>query len=447
MTYHRSSLAFAMAIVVFTALAGLLASGCRQETTPASPPAAAVSPSAQMPDATPDDAAEPSPTVLPMPSSGITLTWWTPEFFSPLAGGASGEVVAEQVAGFVAMNPDMGVQPILKAAEGRGGILDFLRTASAAAPSVVPDVVTISTSDLPAAVQNQLLQPLDDLLSAELRDDLFPFAASVGEFDRQWYAVQFAADLQHLVYRRDDVRRVPQTWDEVLSGRASYMFPAGGREGLVNDASLIQYLGAGGVFDMVQGIVTLEEEPLLAMLTFYRRGTERRLIPYEVLVLDDLEACWNGYVTGDADMTHVLASRYLQERRSLPDSSFAAIPTRSGEPVTIGQGWALAIATREPEQQRAAVQFVEWLLDPTNNAAWTMAARRLPARRSALAAWDGDDEYVEFLTGQLEAATFRPSGAGYVEIARLMHQAVRDVLTGVASPEEAAAAAVQALGS
>ncbi len=431
-------------LAVAIGLGCLLLAACGQSLSSPVPAPPASPPPEELPAEEADVVAELSPTVAPVPSGGITLTWWTPEFFSPSAGDASGEVLAQQIAGFVTMQPDIGVQPILKAAHGKGGILDFLRTANAAAPSVLPDVITIDTSDLPAAVQNGLMQPLDGLLSAELRDDLFPFALNVGQFDRQWYAVQFEADVQHLVYRTDKVQEPPSTWDELLSGRGTYIFPAAGREGLLNDASLIQYLGAGGKLDETTRQLSLAEQPLREMLTFYQQGAQRRRIPPQVLTFANVEACWPAYLSGDAEMTNALASRYLAERDALKDSGFAALPTMDGQAVTISRGWALAIVTTDAVHQAAATQFVEWLLAPEHSAAWTQAARRLPTRRSALDAWGTEEGYAAFLDTQLEAATFHPSGAGYVETARWLQQAVRDVLSGSASPEEAVEQALEA---
>lgn len=430
----------------------LLLAGCREQAaSPVPSPqaaeaveAAATADMPAAPGAQPDEGAP--PTAVPIPSSGITLTWWTTESFSPFSADPQGEVLMEQVRQFVAMNPDVSVLPILKAPRGKGGILDFLSTAKAAAPSIFPDVVVIDTGDVPSAVQGQLLQPLDGLVSAQLRTDLYPFAVSVGLFDQTWYAVQFEADLEHLVYRTSQVQQAPRTWAELLAGRATYIFAAAGRESLVNDDSLIQYLGAGGQWDATRRELSLEQEPLLEMLTFYHRGQERRLIPFDVLTYGAVEDCWPAYAAGKADMANALATRFLTERDSLPDSGFAALPSRDGQTVTISRGWALAIVSTDASRRAAAAQFVEWLLLPEHSAAWTQAAKRLPTRRSALAAW-GDDEYVNFLNGQLEAATFRPAGPSYSVAARWLQQAVRDVLNGVTTPDEAAQRAIEAMAS
>jgi len=442
---RHSRVSWPMALAMAIALVGPLVSSCRPPGS--SPPSATPSDASGSPGTElTGEAVEPAPTIVPIPSAGITLTWWTSEFFSPMAGGNSGEILAEQVAGFVAANPDIGLQPILKAAHGKGGILDFLSTAKAGAPSILPDVVTIDSTDLPAAVQNKLLQPLDGLLSSELREDLFPFALSVGQFEGQWYAVQFEADVEHLVYRTDKVRQAPITWEELLSGTATYIFAAAGRQELINDASIIQYLGAGGRFDPGTRTLPLDEEPLRELLAFYQQGVERGLIPAEVLTFDSVEACWPAYLSEEADMSNALASRYLGERTSVADTAFAASPTRDGRTLTTSRGWALALVATDAAHQAASVQFIEWLLAPERSAAWSQAAGRLPTRNSALDLWGSEDDYYTFLRSQLQAAVFRPSGGDSIDTSRRLQQAVRAVLSGAASLEEAISKAMVGAG-
>lgn len=436
-----------IALVVMVGLCGLLLAACQQPFAPPVPSPSTSPPPQESSVPATASAAGPPPATVPVSSAGITLTWWTPESFSAAASGLSGEILTEQIASFVVAYPDIGVRPVLKAPYGKGGILDFLRTARAAAPSVLPDLVAIDTNELPAAVQYELLQPLDGLLSSDLRNDLFPFAVGVGQFGKQWYAVQFQADLQHLVYRTTGVPQPPSTWVELLAGRTKYIFPATGREGVVNDATLIQYLSAGGKIDPTTHQLVLEEPPLRELLNFYRQGLLREVIPSQVLTFDSVEACWPAYVSGAAAMSNAMASRYLAERASLKDTGFAPLPSRDGRVVTVTRGWALAVVTTDPARQAAAAQFIEWLLAPEHNAAWTQAAGRLPARRSALDVWGTGDEYHIFLRWQLESAAYRPGGSSYMDTAARLQRAVSDVLTGQATPDEAVKKALEPAGS
>ena len=138
-------------------------------------------------------------------------------------------------------------------------------------------------------------------------------------------------------------------------------------------------------------------------------------------------------------MIEAQAQRYLAERSNLPGSGYAQIPTVDGRAITLGHGWGLAITTTDPDRQLAAMEFIVWMLDPDRSSLWTQAAGRLPARRSALDAWGRGDLYYVFLREQLEAARYLLKETDHAEAERAMRQAIIEVLTGTASPEEAVA--------
>jgi len=96
--------------------------------------------------------------------------------------------------------------------------------------------------ELRTAVQAGLLQPLDDLLPAELVGDLVPSARAAATIDGQLYGLQFQADLDHLAYNTSKMIAPPNSWAGVLQQPGPYVFPAGGQSELVNDGFLMQLL-------------------------------------------------------------------------------------------------------------------------------------------------------------------------------------------------------------
>jgi maltose-binding protein MalE len=83
------------------------------------------------------------------------------------------------------------------------------------------------------------------------------------------------------------------------------------------------------------------------------------------------------------------------------------------------------------------------LLTPEVNTAWTQASNYLPTRQAALANWDQEESYTLFIGQQLQTARPRPSLANYSQVAAALQEAVQAVLTGAATPEEAAAQALE----
>ncbi len=425
------------------ALAVLTACSVRPFPSAPTPTARAVA-APPTPAPTPEEAAAlatPPPPITP--SHSLTLTWWTTEWFSPGASEASRIALAQQLDGFTAAYPDIAFRIVLKRPYGKGGLLDFLTTAARAAPKVLPDLVILDLAELDAAVGAGLVQPLDGLLPAELTADLFPFAAQAGQVNNHWYAVPFLADLEHALY---DVRRLPlapRTWTDLLQNEATYFLPLAGRGGMASDAVLSQYLSAGGSWEKEGSIVPLSPQALERTLAFLKEAHARGFIPPQALEQGDADAGWALLLSGQVAITQVRAQRYLAGRDNLRNAAYAPVPTWDGRLVTIGRCWGFAVVTEDPIRQAAAAQVITWLLDATRHATWTFAADYLPPRRSALALWGQADPYFTFLRDQLEAARHRPAGAAYDGASRALQRAVTDVLTGAASPQEAARRATE----
>jgi len=376
----------------------------------------------------------------------ITLTLWTAEPFSPAQADASGQILGQQIEAFTADRPDVVVEYVLKKPYGKGGILNFLLTTSAAVPAAMPDLVAIDTIELKEAAQAGLLQPLDELISAGLQEDLFPFAQQVGRFEDQLVGLPFETDIEHLIYNTNKLEEPPLTWTDVLTDEVSYVFPAGGREGLVNDAFIIQYLALGGQLVDETGQPALNAESVTQVLQFYKDGYEMGVIPSSVLEFKTLDDCWPVYLSAEVAMTNVSSRRYLADRELLMYTRFAPIPTRDGNVATLSQGWAWAIVTSDPTRQALAVQLIEWLMEPENSVEWNLAAGHLPTRKAAFEVLGTEDSYYPFLRKQLEGARPRLAGVVYSEVARVLQQGVEKVMTGQAAPQEAAKTVIESIG-
>jgi ABC-type glycerol-3-phosphate transport system substrate-binding protein len=383
------------------------------------------------------DATPPGPSV-------ITLTVWTTEAFSPTQVITSGQILAQQVVAFEESHSGVRIQFVLKKPYGKGGVLDFLMTTGAVVPDLLPDLVVIDVDELGVAVQAGLVQPLDDLIPLDLIGDLYPFARAAGTYDGRLAGLQFQTDLDHLVYNTGQISIPPRSWPGVLSNPGPYVFPAGGKAGLVNDAFLIQYMAvraqpaAGSSEDPF-----LEADSLAAVFQFYRDGVSRGIFPADIVDYNTTDDCWRDYLAGQAILTQVSAHRYLADRGQLPNAAVAPIPAINGPGAAISRGWVLALAATDTTRQSAAVAFMVQLMSAEVNAAWNQAAGYLPTRQAALAEWDEADSYTRFVQQQLQGAQPRPRLSNYTQVAAALQDAVEGVLSGALTPEEAAAQAIE----
>jgi len=421
--------------------------GCgAQSPTPTSlPPTPMPGPLSPLP--TPTPTAEPQPMI-------ITLGLWLPEELDPYGEGAGADVLAQQLTAFSKVHPDLQVEVTVKQAHGRGGLLDFLRTARDAAPSVLPDLVVLDAAELETAAGSGLVQPLDSILSPAEMTDRFPFAAELSAANEQTMGFVMAADMQHLAYRPALLDSPPISWTQVVSPPVPFIFPAKGRDRQINDATLIQYLAAGGQLTDAEGHPWLDEEVMVSVLSFYSDCISSGPIsptfhtpaisPTVVLNISDANQAWEQFQAGGGGMTVVQASRYWREA----DETVAAapIPTRDGQPFSIARGWVIGMVADDPARQSLATLLLEWLIAPEHNAQWTQAAGYLPGTRGALRQWDVSDTDRDMLRGIMEAAVAAPPPEVMATTGRAMQEALEALLRRRVNPKAAAAAAGQILG-
>jgi ABC-type glycerol-3-phosphate transport system substrate-binding protein len=239
--------------------------------------------------------------------------------------------------------------------------------------------------------------------------------------------IQFEVDIEHAVYNTSKIAVSPLTWTEVFSSGVTYMFPAAGQDGLVNDAFLIQYLSTGAQLVDHNDNPALDQQALKDVLEFYRQGLANGSILPDVLDYATVETGWPKYLQAEVVMSNISSKLYLAGPGSLPGNRPAAVPTRDGQAIALGRGYAWALTTRDPNRQSFAVKLLEWLMYPPNVAAWSQAAEHLPTRRVAFEVM-GRDPYAEFIHSQLEFAIPYPYSETHQRIYRAMQQAIDAVL-------------------
>jgi ABC-type glycerol-3-phosphate transport system substrate-binding protein len=392
-----------------------------------------------------------APTVAPTATRDLqpavtTLKLWVPEEINPYSQRAGAGVFAQQLIEFSETYPDLRVEVIVKKAHGRGGLLDFLRTARSAAPSVLPDLAVLDAADLETAAASELIQPLDELLSPRSGNDRFAFASQMGLVNGQTMGFVAAADMQHLAYRTTLFDSPPITWTAVVSAPAQYLFPAGGRDRKVNDATLIQYLSAGGTLTDSDGRPSLDRGAMVSVFTFYSRCVGTSVIsPTAVLAIDAPEQAWELFRSGEGGMAVVPASRYwLASDEAL---AAAALPAPDGEPFgLISQAWAITLVSDDPARQGPAMLLLDWLIAPDHSAQWTQAAGYLPSTYSALQLWNVTASDRTLLRDLLDVAVPPPRPEVMMTAGQVLQEALEALLRGRATPRQAASAAIESLG-
>jgi maltose-binding protein MalE len=441
------------ALIVLTLVAGCRAPAAQRPADATAQPAPTAGRGGTATPVKPAPAAiTPTAVVTSTTGGALTLTWWTPEFLSPQATQPTGALLAKYLAEFTAAQEgQVRVNVVPKARYGKGGLLDYLRTALPAAPSLLPDVMALDVTELEQAAGLGLLRPLEGLLDAPLLADLYPFARQSGQFGDQLLAVAYLADVEHVIYNRTRVTEPPSTWAGLIANKTPYLFPAGSPQSPsataaaedVQHSFIVQYLSAGAAFDPKARHLIVQEQPLARVLSFYAEARQAALLPPNVLELTSLDDTWAAYGQGVAPIAIVSARRYLAEQKSLKDTGYAPAPGWSNPTRAVSSGWALAITAADPVRQRAAAALIAWLLNSARGGGLALAAGWLPVSPKALDAW-GSDPYYDFLDGQLATAVSPPIGADYGATAGRLQRAVVAVLKGTARPADAVQTALSA---
>ena len=391
------------------------------------------------------------------PDTPLTLTLWLPTQFTPHADNPAYQVLQRQLTDFAQTSDGAPSRLVVKQDRGPGGLLDLLRTASLAAPGALPDVIALDSADLETAARAGLLKPIGSQLPADLTNDLFPFARTLGTLNGETYGLVYSADLEHLVgnplagnpLTGNNATPLPPTWsallDEALVGSPRrYVFVVGNNGSGVSDAVIAHYLSAGGSFTDSNGQPALAESALQTLLETYQQAQTKGILPNNLTQFNNSNDLWTAWRSTSNALFNLSASQYLSVEKRLPDLQYAALPALTTSAPPIGHGWAYAVVTSDPRRQAAALRLLQYLLSPANSGAWTQAVGTLPGRAAALATWDANS-YTSFLRDELTQAQTAPSAAIMAVVGPPLRKAVEDVLAGRATPAEAAHIAVNAV--
>lgn len=131
------------------------------------------------------------------------------------------------------------------------------------------------------------------------------------------------------------------------------------------------------------------------------------------------------------------------------DFGVAPLPTFGGEPLTISAPDTWTIFDNGDARSNAAVEFVQWLNSPEQDAKWVTQAGSLPLRKGTAdqPAWAEYQKEVPglsvFLDG-LDGARVKPANPAYPRVSEAVGQSLVAVLLKRAQPADALQQAVQA---
>jgi len=321
---------------------------------------------------------DPELTETPEPSINITI-WW-PDSFARVNESDINPILMDQSAEFADLYPNVVFEHRLKAVGQPGGIMSTLRSASRAAPDVLPTLTLVRRQDLifaRAAGYLQSLEGFSSVIQSDLNNSL-----QLGQFEDGLFGVPYLLELQHMVYRpTDGVDYSSWTFDAVLERGEPFAF-AGSRSNSLNDVVALQYIEGGGISSR-DHTLTLDQSSLTNIFEFYESARDQEILSDIVTTYTNSTVYEQSFIDGDINAAIFSSTRYLNLYHEDDSLAMATIPSETGDPISFMNAWMWVMVTQEGDEQAIALNYLNWMFDADRQAELAEDVLMLPSREAA----------------------------------------------------------------
>ena len=393
----------------------------------------------------------------PICAQEVELKLWAPVNFTPAVPVPEArDVYNELYAEFQAQNPNIKItyEVLPGASEALQQVL------VAAAGGGLPDVAVLDGYWIPRLQLTGKLQPLNDYWSKESRARFMPAVIDAVTIDDNIYSVWFYQSWRGLYFRKDMAKKLgydapPATLEAFIefgakakeAGLVGIMQP-----GRPSEITTINYLsmfwGMGGSLVDADGKPVLAEpgnkQALIDTFAIYKQLVDGGAMPSSVSTLD--ENALRPYFYSKEAVSVAQSSTYLKQMQ-IEDESLANNMGAMDYPMPKGKsivpvltGWTYGIFAEDPEVQKAAWKFIEFMTAPENLGRLNAAQGQLPVVSEI---WDQpyySEPLPQTLRKLLETNDPRPRPAVpvYPAISTAISTALSSVVAGTLTPEQAA---------
>ena len=319
-----------------------------------------------------------NPTATP---SQVTLKFWHAQ---PYANHATLKAL---VAKFNATHPNIQVSEAYQ-----GNDTDLLKKVRAT--NAPPDILLAYPDDLAGLIKQDSIASLDDLLAAD-NQDVFPaFLDRYAQFDNKIFSVAFARNLQVMYYNADLLKlagasRPPEAWDEFARVCDTLAKIPNTLCYVLNPNALTfttWVYNRGGEIASADGkTILLAQKPGMDALNVLGDLFKKKQAALVNRALQEPADFAMGKVAFTFDTTNGLAmyERAIKSATKPFAWGIAPSPRTTRDPVILASGSSLAIVKTNATRERAAREFIAWMLTSTPSAEWARATATFPARGSA----------------------------------------------------------------
>jgi multiple sugar transport system substrate-binding protein len=340
---------------------------------------------------------------------------------------------------------------------------------AAVAGNAVPDMLWYNPTITGQLVDLDTIRPLDDLwANSAIKPEIEPALLETMTYEQRIWSLPFDTNNVGVFYRPSlfkaaGITTLPQTWDDLRQVARQLTRDLNG-DGQIDQHGIFLALGQGdfAVFTWLPflwsgggSLVTPPTNQTLAATDLATPGAEAALQLWSDLVTDGtaiLSAPERGYeldnfLAGKVAMQVTGPWTLGQLKQSGVDFGVFPIPRRTGgQTATALGGENLFIFKTQPERERAAFKFGEFVASAGFQTEWAQQTGYLPVNQRvrqspAYRQFVADQPALSVFLEQMAVARSRPLFTGYARVTENLGRALEAVLLQKQTPSQALAEA------
>jgi sn-glycerol 3-phosphate transport system substrate-binding protein len=319
----------------------------------------------------------------------VELTFW--HSMSIYQGGALEDLVDE----YNRTHDDVRINLIFQGLynETKTKLINAIKTGD------IPDLAQVSIEYLDVFVADGKIEPINDLIAVEDKNDILNQFWNGVTRGRQIYAVPFNQSVQVLYYNKSAFQKAgidpdipPKTWNDVIEYGLELTRDFNNDDRIDQWGVLISLEGVFGFTPLIRqvGGEFLNEESTMALFNSEAGVKVMTLIQDMVYTHRIMPSNWtlfegaNAFLGGKIAMGPITCAGIKFAEENLPwELGIAPLPYIENKSVLLG-GAGIVILAKQQYRRRAAFSFIQWLTNRENCIRWHEETGYLPLRRSAI---------------------------------------------------------------
>ncbi len=369
-------------------------------------------------------------------------------FWHGMESGVNNRVLQSKIDAFNAAHPKLFIDAqIYGSADQLGPKLD-----AAVAGKTPPDLLWWSPAFFPKYAEAGALKNLDELIAQDAafkRDDVYNYLWELGTFEGKLYVTPFSANCLGVYYNKQMLNEAnvtpPQTWDEfkaaarklTRNGVYGFQIPIGTSEWTVWTWQCFLWQAGGEILTADKKQAAFNSASGIAALEFWKSLYDEKLANFS-----ETDA---GYKTDN-----ILSNRIAMtingpwnyaDLKTQTNIGVFALPKRERAATNIG-GESLFLFKSNAQRERAAWEFMKFVMSADFQVDWAMATGYLPVSQSAAndaryQAFLRDNPFIKSYNDQMPTGKTRPSIAQYPALSQTLGKYLEAALYGKLSAQAA----------